>query len=599
MHQKSSESPFTRIKTTSYLFVAALVFSVLAHAIKQIPGWVSELSLSLLAAITVHLIDRLFVYRELEDSLNNIIEATTARQASSLDASLEGLKQDFQLAVAERTADLAAKTTALTNQSLEKIERGIEGTIARQMGSLDAMARSGIERIYPGRREAGDDLYRDLIRKDTNEIRIIGISLNDFGHAQQPGLAEAWEAIRGYVLRGRATTGARRHLDIKVLIIDPNCFGATLRSRAELRKGHVLPGRLEDDVRDIANMMYELEKVANENGEKTGVTFECRLYRLPPMLFLFLVDSACYVEQYHFWSERKAGTPVPVVKYRKTEEESDVYQMHEEMRGHFDWIWKHGSISLPEFLEEVAVGVEASMHKASALNVYTEPGLTLERMLYLLNHAEKEVAIQGVSLRSFCQTGELWLALRKLIEDGRVKIRMLFIDPNCEQAKFRAYREVRLQRQGVQWKQYETHAQLHRTSGLYGDTDRAIRTLAREVKVVAADPPRPDWKLNLEAARYTSAPHCFLLRVDGSVLVEQYHYGKILASGLRAAAILGKDMPVVEFINQQPDADLYPEKSRREPFRLLEDHFSFAWELAEKLDLLALADEDYQAEKGA
>src|SRR5216683_962168 len=598
--QPPVESSFSRLKAALALFAAVLTFSVLAHTIKEVPNWLTELSLSLLAAVTVHLIDRLWLFKDVQKSFNKLFEASIAQQTKAIDSSLDSVRQDVRSAVTDRVAELATKSTMLTHESLEKIERGIEGTIARQMKSLDAMTRSGIQRIYPSRTEAAEDLYRDLTREDTHEVRIIGISLNDFAKAQQQGLGEAWETIRRYVLNGRAHIGDGTKLDIKVLIIDPNCFGATLRSRAELRKGQVLPGLLEDDVRDIANIMSDLEKEAGENQKTTGVSFECRLYRLPPILFLFLVDWACYVEQYHFWSERKGGTPIPVVKYRRIEGQSDTYQMHEEMRGHFEWIWKHASIGLSEFREQNAFGCDAGMCKASATNVYSDPDVALRRMLYLLNHAKREVAIQGVSLRSFCQTGELWLALRKLIEDGRVSIKMLFMDPICEQAKFRSYREVRLQHQTMKWEHYEVNQQFHMKSGLYGDTDRAIRTLAREVKGVAAFPPEPGWKLNLEAARYRSAPHCFLLRVDDSVLVEQYHYGKVFAPGAHNPAILGKDMPVVEYINQSPDQDIYPGLFQREPFRLLEDHFRFAWELAQKVDLLALADEDYQAlEKGA
>jgi len=393
--------------------------------------------------------------------------------------------------------------------------------------------------------------------------------------------------------------GGPRKLDIQILITDPNCFGARLRSKAESREGQVLPGQLKGDASDIATIMQEMEKAAILNCGTTGVTFKCRLYRLPPILFLFLVDSACYVEQYHFWSKRKAGTPIPVTKYRMIDEPAEKinYLMHHEMENHFDWVWEHASISLAESLEQVAIGVEDGLKVACAANVYTDPKVSLKRMLYLLNNAKTEVAIQGISLRSFCQageTGDLWLALMKLIQGGKVKIRMLFMDPVCKQAKFRSYREVRLKEPSLTWEQYDNNARFHEHSPLYEDTDRAIRTLAREVRGVVMSPPK-GWKLNLKAARYESAPHCFLLRVDDSILIEQYHYGKILGS---ETSILGKEMPVIEFTKGTPDSKLYPEyptENRREPFRLLDDHFTFAWELASEIDLLELAEQEYQS----
>lgn len=592
-----NQGTFSRIKVALFFFIAALILSIVAHTVKNFPSWFTELTLPLLAAVTVHLIDRWWVYKELRESLNALIQATAWKQADALDDSLRTLTEGFTSTVAEHTRVLADKSTGLIDQSLKKIEVAIENTIARQMRSLDAMQRSGIERIYPSRKEAAADIYGDLIRKNTTTVRISGISLNDFAHAQEPALAQAWRAICDYISSGRPSVGEPLQLDIKVLIVDPNCFGATLRSQGEIRKGHVLPGRLESDVRDIANMMDDLQKMAETRHSATHVTFECRLYRLPPMLFLFLTDAACYVEQYHFWSERRGGTPIPVIKYRNIEESagqpSEMYPMHEEMGAHFDWIWDHASVKLPAYKEQVALGFENGMYKSRASNVYTDPEVTLNRMLFLLENAKQEVAIQGVSLRSFCETGSLWLALKKLVEEGKVTIRMLFIDPCCEQAKIRSYREYRIRHPQTSWQQYKTNELLHKDSDLYTHTDRAIRTLAMEIKAVVAVPPRTEkWDLTLKAKRYKSAPHCFIFRVDDSVLVEQYHYGKHFVPGPGAPAILGKDMPVIEFNSAPPDSELFPQIDNRSPFRLLSDHFGFAWELAEEIDLLALADEE-------
>lgn len=78
----------------------------------------------------------------------------------------------------------------------------------------------------------------------------------------------------------------------------------------------------------------------------------------------------------------------------------------------------------------------------------------------------------------------------------------------------------------------------------------------------------------LTVGLYASAPACFVLRIDDRVLVEQYHYGKIVPE--ETPAILGKDMPLFEYWASTPE--LYKSKSDplRMPFGLLVDHFEYA-----------------------
>jgi len=436
-------------------------------------------------------------------------------------------------------------------------------------------------RIYPSRAESAEDLYSDIVHEDTTKIRIIGISLNDFALAQEPKLGEAWEKIRLYVTEGKPSNPQK--LDIKILLIDPNCHGATLRSFSQIRKKDPMPGHLKDDVDMISETILGLVRTSRERSAETGVTFECRLYRLPPILFLCLVDSVCYVQQYHFWSRRERCTPIPVLKYRKEIETGQLYQMHPEMEAHFDWIWQKASIDISDYSQQAAVGIETGMYQSSAVNVYTNPEDALKRMLFLLHHSQKQVDIQGVSLLSFCKTGDLFQALTGLIEKDQVKIRMLFIDPECEQAMLRSYREVRFSQQQESWEDYRDSKNLHRDSDLFRDTTRSIQKLTEMVQGVVRRSGQ-DWKLNIEVGVYNSAPHCFILRVDESVLVEQYHYGKIIPSqSLGGRAILGKDMPIIEYGNQP--SDLYQEIPLRHPFSLLENHFEFAWELSRKINL--------------
>ncbi len=71
-----------------------------------------------------------------------------------------------------------------------------------------------------------------------------------------------------------------------------------------------------------------------------------------------------------------------------------------------------------------------------------------------------------------------------------------------------------------------------------------------------------------------------MLRVDDTVLAEQYHYGKVVPRGQREApAILGKDMPLIEY--RQTGSSLYDPINLRSPFELLNNHFEFTFANAE------------------
>ena len=537
------------------LFAIALAISIAVHLLPALPSWTIDLSLSVLAAVTVHLLDRLVLYKDTEERL---------------DEALHKLKGDIEFTVDETIAKQTASLTAQTS-------------------SLAAMMESGIVQIYPSRADAAPHLFDDLTDVNNTKIDIIGISLNDFALGHQQRLGKAWEAISNYVESGRigSKDGGLR---IRVLVVDPDSLGAVLRSSAELRESVPTPVNLKANVNAITDSMLNLVRASEEKSKETGVTFECRLYRTAPISFLCLVDTVCYVEQYHFWSKRADGTPIPVLKYRR--DRKALYPMHAQMEQHFQWIWEKASIDIREFKTQVAVGVDSGMCQSSAENVYTDPATARERMLYLLEHAEKEVDIQGIPLHSFLSEGDRLLgALADLVKKGSLRIRILLIDPGSDQAKFRSYREALFVNPKLTWKEYSARPGTHEASSLYRHTDMAIRNLKRMVRDVAASDPGAGWKLNLEAGTYSTAPHCFSLRVDDSMLVEQYHYGKVAPQGRHA--VLGKDMPVIEFVNKSPDRDVYKslpparweELSLRRPFRLLEDHFEFAWTLAEKVNL--------------
>ncbi len=195
--------------------------------------------------------------------------------------------------------------------------------------SLESMRQSGVTRSYESRSLASKDMAQDLIEPGISEIRLIGISLNDFVRpGDQPELNAAWRSLEALIRGDRPLPNRGAGLDIKALIIDPYCLGAQLRSHGESRAPAAVAGRLHAEVIQTAEHLSELEKLARQQREKTQVSFEFRLYRLPPILFLCRTDTASYVQQYYFWASRYAAVPIPVLRYRGRPERKWVHTIH-------------------------------------------------------------------------------------------------------------------------------------------------------------------------------------------------------------------------------------------------------------------------------
>jgi hypothetical protein len=162
--------------------------------------------------------------------------------------------------------------------------------------------------------------------------------------------------------------------------------------------------------------------------------------------------------------------------------------------------------------------------------------------------------------------------IRKLLQEDSITIELLFLNPDSEQAHFRAFREYSLKSDELNREAYLKSPSAHSNSVLYKDTSEARAALEALVKEVARTKPR-DWVPRLRAGFYDSAPYCFLLRADDQVLIEQYHYGKLPDDQLYDRGKLGKEVPLVEYAAEPSGIfDL----TNKTPFELFASHFDFA-----------------------
>jgi hypothetical protein len=154
-----------------------------------------------------------------------------------------------------------------------------------------------------------------------------------------------------------------------------------------------------------------------------------------------------------------------------------------------------------------------------------------------------------------------------------VDLEVLLLDPESDQARYRSYREQLFGGGSNEtYVEYIKHSQ-HENSELYQDTNRTIERIQHMIEHIIQRN-KVEIVPKLKVGLYASAPACFVIRIDDRVLVEQYHYGKIVRED--TPAILGKDMPLIECCENS--SELYADKSDplRRPFSLLANHFEFA-----------------------
>lgn len=467
----------------------------------------------------------------------------------------------------DTTNELEELRTDTTNQ-LGDLQRDIREQTTDLIGiskSLIALNQTGISRVYAKRSEAADDMIQDLRNKNLTEIQVIGISLNDFIPDEKTELHRVWKEIEAYIRPEHPVSKQNPPLDIKVLIIDPDCLGAYLRSVGENRENQIRGSRLSDDVYSTSKPLRVLKEVADKNFDTTGVRFNFRFYQLPPIFFLLRTNIASYVEPYYFWASRSTAASMPIYRCSSL--------LQSGMKDHFNLIWDSASLSPEQFFDQHYVGIDRGINQCGAINVFLDGEQARKRMVWHLKQAKRRIWLQGVSLRSFFDEGlspnNLYAEIQRAFARG-IEIRILLLDPESEQASFRAFRE-RLLRPDLphmtlqEYQQNQTERQKDR---LYRETNESIDQIRRIVRV---------GNKNLQVKLYSAAPSCFMLLVDDVVLVEQFQYGKIAKADENDLVnpVLGKDMPLIEYAHTP--TNLFEPVLGRNAFQLMEDHFKYVF----------------------
>ena len=464
-------------------------------------------------------------------------------------------RNDQARITAEHLASVSATISDLSARVLEHDRRTDHALIA----SLDSI---GIAKVYAGLGEAAPTLIESLNDSSTHQILLLGVSLEDFVRpGEHADLHQAWRTVEDQIKRGHRDSSSGS-LHVKVLLLDPNSAGAQLlchdNTEAERQEK---TSRLRNDVDYVARRLIQLTRLqlADVHNE---VTLEVRFYRVLPQMFLCATDRRAFSHPYLVPRAGDSDQSGPVFQFELGS------AMHRRVVTHFDLLWE-AAVPAAQARRDFADGTDRGLHQSGISNIYTNSVRARERIIRLIESAENRIWIQGISLYPM-----LMSAVTRAIEDAvqrrGVDIRLLILDPDCEQAISKSYQELVATRAdasvGESWERYRRDPATHRRSQLYNMIRESIR---RAIEIGGpADPNRYQVRL------YDSAPGSYLLLVDDRGLVEQYHYGAEPRSH-RSPLELAEEMPLVEY--QAEGSNLFPTDGGHRPFSFLENHFDFVF----------------------
>lgn len=473
------------------------------------------------------------------------------------------LRRQIEISFAEhddKVTETIKKHDELMKDELFRHDKCVQSeikSITHSSSSLIALSDVNASRIYDKRNKASEDILTAIQSGDIDRIQLIGISLNDITRDENTDFHKIWKTLLG-ILEGRYEIRHNSKLKIQMLIIDPASEGAYLRASAEETEG--APSRLYRDVWGSMEKFYSTKKKVTE-----FVEFDVKLYRLPPILFMIRTNNVSFVQQYYFRPSHETTVSIPVLKYHRSDTSNEI-TVHDELENHFNWIWDSASISLEEYIEGYSRGTFRACINANISNIFLEERIReiqdknrsrIGRLKHLIGKTKKRLWIKGITLTSyFSLESELYKVILKVCKQSDIDVRILLLDPECRQAKIRSFREYLLRHHDADLDSFD-------------QTKREGERLYREANVTLDNIKyglipylSEESKKNIQVGVYSSAPEAFLLLTDDYVLVEQYHYGQIVAD----TGVLGRNVPLVEY-----------EKQGDGIYNIFEDHYNYVF----------------------
>lgn len=422
--------------------------------------------------------------------------------------------------------------------------------ISKSYNSLDSL---DIEKVYSSRNEAAEDIERSL--KEAKFIKIMGISLNDYVRDENSKLYETWLKIKEIL----CSDG--KEINVEVMMIDKNSNGAHIRGISEGFEDNKT--RIISDTTESMEHFYTLQQDCDKNQK---AKFEARVYRVCPISHLVITDNVIYLESYHFRPRHKERANL-VLKIRFDEKKNSLYK---ELEYHFDRIWSSEILSeslINNYIHHYH-GNEKALREASIANSFFDPAVSRNRIISIIEEADKYLLIKGISLHSFFSYGsDIYKALiRKIIQKQGEEfiVRILIINPDSHEAKLRSFRELLITDSSARLENFND--ELRQKARLYSDTCNTISFIEKNLLF------KDDLKHLTENIKlYNSSIDCFMLISEESALIEQYHYGNEIQDEKKKyeGLILGGDVPLFEYRNNSVE---------NSPYNLFLDSFEFVFD---------------------
>jgi hypothetical protein len=407
------------------------------------------------------------------------------------------------------------------------------------VSKVKVMREIGMDAIFKGR---GEDAFYKRIKplfEKGKVINIYDISLRDFFY---PGPNQKFRGL-WKILKERVEE-KEKGLEIRMLIINPQCRGAINRKNADPEDEKNKRVDESQLYKDVSKTIEELMKLM-PNGPCGEI--KLRLSNCDPLMFMIQTKEVSFVQQHLFGNvpQTTGDTPqnsngvVPIVEYKGTAKDETTDSCHGALMSHFDYIWDNASTDIFEY-RKFSIGFDRAIIEAGIKNAYyrhkgkNEDETCRDRMISLINDEKtNKIWIRGVSLGSFFYNAReedecsIYNALKaKCIASGTVELHVIVLDYKSDIAKERAWREYDggqktfdefcsrdvnedNERVGDYWR-----------SSLYCENRDAIKAFYRLKYDFAKSNPK------LEIRLFKGNPEGFFFITNESALVEQYHFGR-------------------------------------------------------------------------
>ena len=449
-----------------------------------------------------------------------------------------------------------SKIQSSVDKSLDKLDL-LHTMFQKNFTILDALKEAGATRFYKNREEASKYIRHLFENNPGNYIKIIGISLKEFFSANTNDYYYIWKTISNKMPYHKNA----EKLTVRILIIDPNCHGATLRRKAEETNG--AKSSLHSDVEAAMKRFLALK---NKNSEKFD--FDARIYQTPPILHLFWTQDISFAQHYYMRPADNPDINIPVIRYEKDELKNE-NSIHSELGFHFDFLWDNASVPIEEYLNEHYRGTNKGILMANIRQISYSSDLNKDRFISHINNTKNILYIKGVTLKSFfaINNNALFSSIEEAVKRN-VKIRVLILDPTCEQALYRSYREYLIPPGGKKsFDAFKKTNEVYRQR-LYTDFEITKNSIGSYFSGID----------NFQARCYKCSTEAFLLITDDVAMVEQYHYGKIYSKNVKSLVLSGS-VPMIEYYN--PATKPTPLKNpsgAKNPYGILLNHFNHVFD---------------------